>query len=160
MSIYYNVLVALLLLLLPISKSQSGSESVSRWAKTRALREELLLRTGHTEWPLASRCLSPLTVWRLVLRFPRGAANHTAIGLSSAVTERAWANERRSRLSCASGLQGGRGPGPLKLGGGIPAIRVPGRFDWSTWEIRNVGRHDIHLLLSLGGTACSYTTEN
>lgn len=42
---------------------------VSQWAKTR---EELLLRAGHTNGRCLSLSLSlgPLTVWRLVLRFP------------------------------------------------------------------------------------------
>lgn len=52
-------------------------------------------------------------------------------------------------------VQGGGGPGPLKLGG--DPCYTSGRSDLTgcTWEIRNVGRHDIHLLLSLPGTACT-----
>lgn len=49
------------------------------------------------------------------------------------------------------GCRGGEGPWSTEARGGNPraAIRVAERFDWSTWEIRSAGRHDIHLLLSL-----------
>lgn len=88
------------------------------------------------KWPLP---LDVALVWpsrRLALgvAISWGAANHKAIGLSSAVTERAWANERRSRFSCASGLQGGRpwsteAPGaPLLYECQCHLTGVPGKY--------------------------------
>jgi hypothetical protein len=105
-------LVALPLLPQYVSRSPEQSQPVGQ--DPAAEREELLLRTGHTERPLvvAVSLSGPLTVWRLVLRILG------VLGITR-------------RLACPRRLQ--RGPGPMRGEAASPARRGGrGQRPWST----------------------------